>query len=357
MDDKALRIKGRGRFVLAALSLLGIFVAEVLAVIVAVLLGISDKSLLGMLILEWFGAAAAMLASVLLGGYGLATISRDDISYTFRFGWWCLAVTVGLMCLDLVYYFSVGTPLAADWLVRLAQVVLICLAIGLFEEFLFRGVIFNGLLAVMGGTHKGVIRAILITSLLFGLAHIDFGAALVDASSIIQAVLKVVQTGMYSIMLCVIFLRTRSLVGVSLFHGLDDLLIIAPSVALFDEPLTTDYVVEGDGATTSIAVYLFVIVLYTPFVIKSLRELRRGQDVWRGAFMDRYLTAPQSPARDPQLHSLPTPVSVPASSATVPEQMWGQPTVPPPSAPAAGQAGSRGDAHRGPGLPPVPKGL
>jgi hypothetical protein len=177
-----------------------------------------------------------------------------------------------------------------------------------------RGIVFNGLLATMGSTHKGVVRAIIVTSVLFGLAHVDFETDFVDGLSVIQALLKTCQTGMYSFMLCVIMLRTHRLGGVSLFHGFDDFVLVMPSIALFGEALDTEYVVQGDDAIPTIMYYLVIIALYLPFVVKSGLELRRGQDVTRGAFMEKYVAQQQEQA---QLAAAPEPAA-PAMSLGCP---------------------------------------
>lgn len=296
MNNKALRGVAFGKVILALLVLVGITVAEIVGFLVVFFLNISDESLWSIIIPELAGALAAVVGVVLLGGGSQVSTSRKDITYTFRFGWWCMAVGLALMVLEVVDYTYQGTPISEDWLARTAECALLCLGIGVLEEFMFHGVIYNGLLAVMGDTHLGVVSAIMITSLLFGMAHIDFSSDFSDILSATQAVLKIVQTGMYSVMLCVILLRTRKLGGISLFHGFDDFIILAPGVALYNEMVETDYVTTGEDAIYSVYFYLIIIALYAPFLIKALRELHRGHDVYPGAFMER--TIAQVKARE-----------------------------------------------------------
>ena len=352
MDDKTIVRKGRIKFLQAALALLGVFAAEIVSAVVVALLDISFESLHADIIIEFMGSAACVLAVIALGGRKLCSISRDDIVYTFRFGWWCIAISAGLMLLETAWYIVDGTAITSDWLPRLIEITLVCLGIGIFEEFMFRGIVLNGLLAIMGSTHKGVVRAVLITSLLFGCAHIDFAADFVDLPSATQALLKIVQTGMYSFLLCVIALRTKRLAGVSLFHGFDDYLLLVPGIAFYGESLETEYVSQGEDAAFSIAYYLFVIALYVPFCVKSARELRRGQDVTRGAFMEDVeamasagLSAPVAPGVPvttavgmpaEAVSGVPAPVtaSMPATPLSGPV-----PVVPEPMPPAPMQAG------------------
>ena len=334
MDDKTLVRKGRVKLLLSVLALGAITVAEVVAFLVVMFLNIPYESLWTDVIIECLGAAVAMACVLLLGGRSLVSTSRDDVAYTFRFGWWCLAISLVLMVLELVWGFEDGSPIASDWLPRLLETVLLCLGIGILEEFMFRGIVFNGLLATMGSTHKGVVCAIIITSVLFGFAHVDFATDFVDGLSVVQALLKVCQTGMYSFLLCVILLRTRRLGGVSLFHGFDDFVLVMPSIALFGEALDTEYVVQGDDALPTIMYYLVIIALYLPFVIKSGLELRRGQDVTRGAFMEKYLAQQQGQAQlaaasEPAAPAMPLEVPTALAASSPVQYDVPVPTTPP----------------------------
>ena len=305
------------KLVLSMLAFVAITVAEIVAFLLVLALNISDDSLWVQILPECFGAAAALACVIALGGRSLLSSSRKDIAYTFRFGWWCMAISVALAVYEQYSYVAEGTVIDPGWQTRLVECAIFCLAIGFLEELMFRGLFFNGLLSAMGDTHKGVFRAVIITSVAFGMAHVDYTTDFVDALSAVQALLKIVQTGEYSILLCVIMLQTREVVGVSLFHGLDDFVIIAPGIALYHESADIDYVSTGEDAIPVIIYYLVIIALYLPFVIKSLRVLRKSQVVWQGAFMDHELAA----AADAPLQP------VAPAEAFVPSQP-GEPAVP-----------------------------
>ena len=194
----------------------------------------------------------------------------------------------------------------------------------------------------MGGTHRGVIAAVLVTSASFGLAHIDTTTDFVDLLSAVQAVLKVTQTGMYSILLCTIVLRTRKLGGVSLFHAFDDFVLLLPGLVIFGEPFDLDYVVEGESAWPAILNYLIVIALYMPFVVKSLRELHRGQDVYRGVFMEGRIARLEQQRE----HAPVEVVDAPASTDGIPDDLT-------PSQPSSVAGTNRASRD----VPPIPKGL
>lgn len=287
--EKYIKRTARGKLLASVFSLGGVIFAEVIALIVVLLANVDSDSLWAMIIPEFFGAMAAVMLFVAIGGRTWATIRRDDITFTIGYGWWALAIAFTLMLFDISDYLYGTTSLSPHWVSLLLETFLLCLFIGVFEEFLFRGIIFHALLAVMGDTHKGLMRAVFITSLIFGCAHVSFDTDFASTLATTQAVLKIIQTGMFSVLLCTTTLRTRHIVGASLFHALDDFLLVVPGTVLRNEPLSTDYVFEGDEGMETIWIYLFVIALYLPFVVKSLRDLHRGHDATRGAYMEETL--------------------------------------------------------------------
>lgn len=293
------RDRGLSKLVLSVLSFVAITAAEIVAFLLVLFLNIPDDSLWAQILPECFGAAAALACVIALGGRSLLSSSPRDVAYTFRFGWWCMAISVALAVYEQYSYVTEGTAIDPGWQMRMVECAIFCLAIGFLEELMFRGLLFNGLLAKMGATHKGVVQAVMLTSLAFGAAHVDYTTDFVDGLSAVQALLKIVQTGEYSILLCVIMLQTREVVGVSLFHGLDDFMILAPSVALYHESADIDYVTTGEDAIPVIIYYLVIIALYLPFVIKSLRALRKSQVAWQGAFVDQELALAASAPLQP----------------------------------------------------------
>jgi hypothetical protein len=221
-----------------------------------------------------------------------------------------------------------GDSISADWYMTALLMVVGCIGIGLMEEFLFRGVIFNGLLAVMGKTHRGLMGAIAIVSVLFGLAHLDFTQDLVDPIMWCQAIFKIVQTGMYSVILCTIVLRTRRLGGVSLLHCLSDLALMLPAVALFGESLETEYVTSGEDGIAGIALYAVVCAMYLPFVVRSLRALKRDQDAYRGVFFERALRRKKAKEERKSLRNMPAESDGRPTLPRVTAEDEGRPTLP-----------------------------
>lgn len=322
MNQKALDAVGWGKLVVALVVLGASFAAQVLGVLAVLSLGIPMSSQWFTIIPELAGAVVVVVAMQFMVGRSWMRFSWCDLAYACRFGWWSLLVTLIVMICTVSTYQHEGTPLLDDYVTRVALCALYCLAIGVLEEFTFRGLLMGGLLAAFGGTHKGVVRTVWLTSLIFGLAHVNFATDFAEPLLATQALLKVLQTGMYSILLCTIVLRTKHLWGASIFHALDDFMLLVPSMGLYSSSTLVDFVVEGTAGLYTIGFYLVLLVLYLPFVIKSLRELRRGQDVYRGPFMEAEVARVQRQATRGgwiMEQTPPRPANVqPAPSAEVP---------------------------------------
>ncbi|MBQ9005074.1 MAG: CPBP family intramembrane metalloprotease, partial [Atopobiaceae bacterium] len=155
------------------------------------------------------------------------------------------------------------------------------------EEGMFRGLLFGGLLARLGERKNGIWWAVIISSVAFGCAHVtldDF-----DPNNLLtfaQGFLKVVQTGIYAVMLCAVVLKTKNLVGAMLVHAIDDWLLFVVAIGLFGEPLETEYVsADSEEGLATIIFYLIIIALYLPTFIKALREIKRIQAPQFGPFV------------------------------------------------------------------------
>ena len=321
MNQTSLKRAATVKALQALLALGAITVAEIIGVVMILLLDLPEESLMSQIIPEATGCAAAVLGFIVIGGKDWASTSKDDIVYTFRFGWMCIAISLVLMVIEIYDYASSGTALAPDAVVRFIEVAFLCLLIGFFEEFMFRGIIYQAILGIFGGTHRGVVISVMLTSFFFGCAHVDFSTDFGEPLMAAQGICKIIQTGMYSILLCVIVLRTHKLGGASLFHGFDDFILIFPSVAIFNEEMSTEYVTGGDEALSSVIFYLIIIALYLPFTVKALLELRRGQDVYRGVFLEPAVARAQKEALEQQMAAAPLQgfvAGVPAAGVMVP---------------------------------------
>lgn len=266
------RSRGWSTFALCLLFMFLMIVGEVIGYVVGMGLGldVDTSATVG-------GAVVSVLAVVVLGGGRLLVPTRAAMLEAFRTGWWLLAVNFGLAAFDLAsVLLDESFVVAPGWPLRVLNVAVLCLAVGLSEELVFRGLLLHGFLAVQGGTRRGMVAAVVTSSLLFGIVHIDWSTLDVhNALQVGQAVLKVLQTGVFGLLMAAITLSSRSVIGPALLHAISDFLLMVTYVGLQGESTDIEYVAESETeAWGVIMLYGFMILLYVPFVVKAVRMVR-----------------------------------------------------------------------------------
>lgn len=291
------RRTGARVFVSALLVLVGVLVCANVGRLIVGHMGLATDSIMALVVKEGCSVMGAVLGVIVLGGRRLLTTSGQDMCLTFRLGWWYLAASCIYAVLSALACLVGGASVVEGWLQLVAIGAVGCLLIGIYEELLFRGIVFQGLLALMGGSHRTTLWAVAITSVLFGLAHVDVSTIGAQGPvTVAQAILKVIQTGMVSVLLCTCVLCIRRLGAVSLLHALSDFVLVAVRLIFMGDSLVAEYVLAGEDALAALIFYVVTIVLYLPFTIASLRELHRGQHAWSGAFFDHAVDAASNAA-------------------------------------------------------------
>ena len=264
--------KGWKKCVGAGLGLLVVFIGEVLGLFFSELTALDFD-----FCVTAGGALAGALMVLLLGGKGYLRFRLSDIVDSFKFMWWIVLLSALLMAWDISDYIANGADIVANALPACLGYLALCLAIGFGEEIEFRGLVTGGILAKSGRTKRGIWTAILVGALIFGAAHVDWTTLdFSDIYSVIQAFFKMLQTGMYAVMLSAVMLKTRSLVGVALVHGIDDYLLFVSS-GLFGEDLEIEYVTTSsvEDAISTIVFYAIICALYLPTLIKAVRYISK----------------------------------------------------------------------------------
>lgn len=257
----------------------------VLVAVIALVVGLggvwfipSGGTLIGMAGVRFVFAAFMLVIMAIAGGRAAVAFSTKG----FRFGWrksiYLLCLSLAMALFGFTKVIEEGSPLLPDWGLQLASAVALCACIGLFEEGLFRGVLLSGLLARMGSTRKGVMGAVVVSSLAFGVVHVVpfiVSGQVNDGPSVLQAVLKTLQAGIMGMLLAAVFIRTRNLWVVASVHGMNDLFATV-SEALYSGSLSTNYVSGDPGvALASIVVYGAYLLLCIPILISAVRMVRQ----------------------------------------------------------------------------------
>ncbi len=90
---------------------------------------------------------------------------------------------------------------------------LYCISIGLFEELVFRGLLFTLIASIFPNNKKGFLLAFFISSLLFGLSHFFNGFSV---STLIQVGYSILTGGLFAFCL----IKTKNILCCALIHSL-----------------------------------------------------------------------------------------------------------------------------------------
>jgi len=141
---------------------------------------------------------------------------------------------------------------------------------GLFEEVLFRGLVLKLLLVVFGDSKKGIVKAALISSLIFGAIHIVnafFGAGLLPTIS------QVIYATAIGIFFAALYLRTRNLLVPILLHAL-----INFSSQIFGAIVSHDgflQLIQNQTEPNILEFIISTLFMTIPFLIAGLVLLRK----------------------------------------------------------------------------------
>jgi membrane protease YdiL (CAAX protease family) len=141
---------------------------------------------------------------------------------------------------------------------------------GLFEEVLFRGLVLKILLIKSGYTKKGIINAILISSVLFGLVHI---INILAGADILPTLSQIVSATALGFFFAILYLRKRLLLLPIFFHGLTNL-----STQIFDAITSHDILMQSaqNQSGSDIAGLIVMTLLSSiPPIIAGLILLRK----------------------------------------------------------------------------------
>ena len=258
----------RGKALLAFGMFLLVFVFEALGYFVGDVCGLDPN-----VSTHVGGAVGAVVGMLVLGWRDLVTPRASALGESLRMGWWLLASST-LFC-----SFEVGSMVASGewhvadgWPLRVLGLLVMCLGIGVCEECMFRGLLFGGLLSCRRGTDADVRLMAVVSSVLFGLAHVEWWAMnYADPMAWAQAVLKVVQTGMLGLFLAAVLVKTRNVTGCMLLHGFSDFLLLVSSVGFMDATPDVEYVTSGPDSAAVVIVYVVAIAMYVPLLIQAIR--------------------------------------------------------------------------------------
>ena len=207
-------------------------------------------------------AVVAILAAKKLFGVGF--FGRGKLGRgLFRCGWCLWLYGLGL----LVYAYAAPQKSLAEALPSLALSALTMLGVGLYEETLWHSVLFHTMEDGFGETKKGVVLSVVLSSVLFGQAHMFNLLGYEGAVAAVMA--QVCYAMIVGFALGVIHVRTKSIALCVLFHALLDFFGGFWSHFLPAAPTASE---EMSAISPWAAV--IQVLLFLPLLVVSIFQLR-----------------------------------------------------------------------------------
>lgn len=220
---------------------------------------------------------------ILMGGKDSLSKVKEGFSFTLRKSRYVLilAFILGMFIfIPGVLNFGFST----DLLIKELSYFIFCITIGLFEESLFRGVVFQGILRKTGKTRKGIWVAIIISSIIFGAVHVYtyIVGGSYDLIGIIESIGKTLQTAAIGALLAAVYMKTKNLWATALVHTLNDFFLM--QAIMFSSDALGNYVTGGSEGIGSIIIYAVQLLFYVPALIKSIKIIKEVEVPEYGVF-------------------------------------------------------------------------
>ena len=227
---------------------------------------------------EIFPVALTLFFIYLVTGKAEIEFSSKGFGFALRKGWYVFVIaflTGGVYFLAVFY----GKHLIfGNAILTFLECLIFGILIGLFEEGLFRGLFLNALLVKYGKTTKDILKAVIISSILFGFVHTlpSIIENLTNPSAYTfsffgQIIGKTLQTGILGFLLGAIYLKNHNLWSIALLHGFNDFSMFLPGY-LYNTIQLGNYV----DPTTFVYVYVYfgLSIISIPMVVIGYRIIK-----------------------------------------------------------------------------------
>lgn len=188
---------------------------------------------------------------------------KEGIGIGILFGW--LFIADGVYGFVSSYVSFDKSSVSFPSMQKIIFFTLVMLLVGIFEEVLCRGVILNNMLNKWGHTKAGIIKSVILSSLIFGLCHLV--NLVVFPTLIIRTATQVIYTFLHGILFACIYLRCKNIWACVILHSVYDWLGLVSGI-YHTAPASVAPV------DTSVVSMLITGILYIPFALVGFFLLR-----------------------------------------------------------------------------------
>lgn len=175
------------------------------------------------------------------------------------------------------------------------SLVLVSIAIGIAEEFIFRGWLQNEVMDRFGEGKKGALITILISGLLFGLFHL---VNALSGQDLFTSFMQVIQTSAIGILFCSVYYASRNIWSLVFLHSFYDFSVLLGEVNSYKDCANNTDVAMVVNIITLIISLLFAIIYiaYSYLNIKNdVNTKRRVTQIIVVAILAMFITSYLSP--------------------------------------------------------------
>ncbi|MBN1935090.1 MAG: CPBP family intramembrane metalloprotease [Anaerolineae bacterium] len=160
---------------------------------------------------------------------------------------------------------------------RIALYTCLALSIGFFEEVLGRGVILTVMLRKWGHTRRGIYQAVLVSSALFGVAHII--NLIIGRLPLLANLTQVVYAFFFAVIFAACVLRNNSIWPMAVMHAAFDFGGKLREIAIGggSQIAVTNSTVQEAASTIIITLFLF---LYGIFILRKVAPCERPGNIF-----------------------------------------------------------------------------
>lgn len=168
----------------------------------------------------------ALIVCLLSGNISKIQFHKGDIGTGLLLGWPFL--TVGLYNFVSSYLSIDKSSISFPSVQKIIFFILIMLLVGVFEEVLYRGVILNSMINRFGYNKAGIIKSVILSSLIFGLGHL--ANLVMFPSLVIRTASQIIYASLNGILFASIYVRCKNIWAVAILHAVYDWLVKVPEI-------------------------------------------------------------------------------------------------------------------------------
>jgi len=209
---------------------------------------------------------------VLLLMWKLNVFNLSDFTFKgtlrgFLLAWVSVVTSIGQMAMN---FMAVGSFVAPDPLHFIVSFLQPFIGTGLIEEVLFRGLVFFVLMKAAEQSKRGIMSAVIVSSIIFGLAHFP---NLFTGANIIFVGIQIISATNIGLFFAVMYLRTKTLWIPIILHGLFNLAGRIHRPLVYVSSYVGDYIeyMPQEGASS-----VAILIGNMPFFLTGIAHLVAG---------------------------------------------------------------------------------